>query len=293
MHLRFNNIIYVSIFVYVIISYIKNTILYHPVKANSDKYIKFYRKILQLTNSPSTIANHIVKTPDGIQLDTICIKNTNTDMYIILFHGNSGNISMRYDIVKFLYNYCSVIIFDYRSYGKSTGSNPNCKNLQIDSRAIWDFVVDKLQINPHNISLMGESLGCSLAISLAADLSKTLDSKLYPHSLILNTPFYSLASMIEINMSNINLYYASKIFSTIFGSEYESNKWIQYVNHQTSIIIAHSVRDEIIPYTEGTKLYNLINKIHPKTKFINITGTHNNLGLTEEYVYALSDIISN
>jgi len=276
----------------VILTYMKIVLLYHPVMAVPDKYIKFYQKLSNLAESDEYISNVAVPTSDGILLDTIYVKNPDTNKCIIFFHGNMGNISMRFDMIKFLYNYCSVIIFDYRSFGKSTGNSIllSGHGLRADANAIWNFATRDLKYHPNNISLFGESLGCSIAIGLASDLSKTLDNSQYPHSLILNSPFYSLSSMVEIIFDKINIGFVGNFLSLLIGSEYQSNEWIQFLNHRTKIIIAHSPRDEVVPYKEGWGLFELISGSHKNAKFINITGTHNNLGLTDNYIYALADL---
>lgn len=277
-----------------LISYVKMMILYHPVPVIPEKYYKFYQKITQLAATPKNVSKFFVRTEDGIFLDTIYITNPNTNKCIIFFHGNAGNLSMRYDMIKFLYNYASVIIFDYRSYGKSSGNHTFLSDqaLQKDAEAIWNYAVKQLNIKPNDISLFGESLGCSVAIHLASNLSKLLDQTLYPHSLVLNAPFCSLSSMIELTFQKVNIGFVGKLISYLFGREYQSKECISYINHQTKIIMAHSPRDEIIPYTEGRKLYETAIKTHPNVQFVNITGTHNNLGLTDQYIYLLADLFN-
>jgi len=91
-----------------------------------------------------------------------------------------------------------------------------------------------------------------VAIKLAADLSKTLDSNLYPHSIILNSPFNSLSSIINHTFNKYHYVILELLFSLI-ESEYDSNDWIKYISHTTKIIIAHSPTDEIIPYSDAQK----------------------------------------
>ena len=285
-------LIIILVILAIVLSYVKSIMLYHPIPANIEKYDKFYQRLIQLTESKKYVLNYIVPTIDGILLDTVYVKNPDTNKCIIFFHGNAGNISMRFDIIKFLYHYASIIIFDYRSFGKSTGDSTllSANNLKKDADAIWNFAITNLNIDPNNISFFGESLGCAIAISLAADLSKTMDSGYYPHSIICNSPFNSLASMVEVTFNKINLDFIGKLLSFFMGSEYRSDELIKYVNHKTKIILAHSPRDEIVPYNEGRRLYSAISQVHPNVKFINITGTHNNLGLTDQYIYALADL---
>lgn len=282
----------ILLIVFIILLYIKNSLLYHPTISHPFKYDKFYHRLINLAESNHYVELHQITTVDNIVLDAVSIKNPDTDKYIIFFHGNSGNLCMRFDMIKFLYNYASVLIFDYRSFGRSTGDNSNLSSraLMIDAQTVWDFVLEHFNTSANKISLVGESLGCSVAIGLASNLSKTMDSTNYPHSLVLNAPFYSLGSMIEHLFNKFNGGFIGKVMAGVLGREYESGSWIKYINHQTKIIIAHSLRDEIVPYQEGWKLYTEVSDTHPRIQFVNINGTHNNTVLTDQYIYALADL---
>lgn len=294
MYKKLISLIIILVFIFVILIYLKNNLLYHPSPAVPEKYDRFYEKLLLLTESKNFVKNYLKRTVDGNLLDTIYVKNPDSMKCIIFFHGNAGNISMRFDMIKFLYNFASVVVFDYRSFGKSSGENTFlcADGLYKDADAIWNFVVNDLKYAAKNISLFGESLGCAVAIHLAAQLSKSMDSTNYPHSLILNAPFCSLASMIELMFDKIHISYVGKIIAFLVGREYQSDKWLSFVNHTTKIIIAHSPRDEVIPYKEGQTLYISIASTHRNVKFINIAGTHNNLGLTDDYIYALAELFN-
>ncbi len=287
-------IVVMLIILFVILSYMKSNILYHPMSVDDSKYERFYQKLYQMTESNDYVENFKIKTADSIMLDVLYVKNPDTDKCVIFFHGNAGNISMRFDMIKFLYNYASVLIFDYRSFGRSTGEIANLSSTGLikDAEAVLDYAIEKIKIKASNISFFGESLGCSVAIYLAAKLSNDFNSDKYPHSLILNSPFYSLKSMIDITFNKLNIGLIGKIITPLFGREYMSNEWIQMINYRIKIIIAHSPHDEVVPYKEGLNLYNLISKTHIESKFINITGTHNNLGLTDNYIYTLADLLT-
>lgn len=286
------------IFIIVLI-YIKQLFLYQPIAACPDKYQKFYKKLLILTEENDSshsldchsrnLTNVFVSTDDGALLDTVYLRNPDNDKCIIFFHGNAGNLAMRYDMIKFLYNFCSVIIFDYRFFGRSTCENGTLSNngLLKDAYAVWNYTTH--HFHPNNISFFGESLGCAIAVQLAANISKTMNSDLYPHSLILNSPFYSLESMINIMCDKFNIHFLNSVIALLLGSEYCSNEHIQFINHNTKIVIAHSPLDEIVPYKEGWQLYKSVGN-HPHVKFVNITGTHNNLGLTDQYIYILAEL---
>lgn len=284
----------IIVIAFILLLYLKLHLLYYPLSADPVKYDKFYKKISLLSDSTNNLINNMVETSDDVLIDTLYINNADSNICIIYFPGNYGNMSMRFEMIKFLHNFASVLIFDYRSYGKSRGDryDLSCYSTELDAMAVWQYTVEKLKYKPNNISFFGESIGCSVAIHLAATLSKNLDTKFYPHSLILNSPFYSLSSMMDYTFEKINIGIISIIVSYIIGWEYRSDVEIKKINHITKIIIAHSPRDEIIPFSQAYNLYRLISLNHKNSKFITINGTHNNIGLTDEYMYALADIFS-
>jgi hypothetical protein len=282
-----------TIILFITYHIIKKMILYRPISITGDKYQNFYSKLSNyLVSQNDLIENVSIRTPDDFSLDTLHVKNPNTDICIIYLHGNEGNLTMRYDMIKFLYNFGSVFIFDYRSYGKSTGSiaDLSCEGLCNDAQYIWEYVTSTLNYHPNKVTLFGESLGCSIAIKLASDLSKTFNDNLYPNSLILNAPFSALSSIICHFLKKIGIILPESLLSLI-ETEYNSIEWIRYVSYATKIIIAHSPNDEMIPYSDAQKLYSAISSDHPNVKFINISGTHNRIGLTNNYVYSVSDIL--
>lgn len=275
-----------------LIPYLRAFILYNPTKADPKKYQKFYQKLENLTESSDYVKKFMIQTIDNVILDTIYIQNPDTNRCIIFFHGKGGNISMKYDIIKFLYNYASIVIFDYRSYGKSTGNRVTIsfKKIMIDARTIWNFVVQDLGIQPNLITLFGESLGCSIVIYLAAELCQKMDYSCCPHSIVLNAPFYNLASLIETYFNKLKIGMIGKLFSLIFGKEYLSNEMIKYIGSDVKIIIAHSPNDETIPYSEGLKLFYSIYGTHTNSKFVSTSGSHDNMTLTDNYIYLLAEL---
>ncbi|MCM8792303.1 MAG: alpha/beta hydrolase, partial [Candidatus Omnitrophica bacterium] len=63
-----------------------------------------------------------IKTEDNLVLHGWFIPDKNAQYILIFSHGNAGNISHRLEKVSFLYNLgLSILIFDYRGYGKSQG----------------------------------------------------------------------------------------------------------------------------------------------------------------------------
>ena len=264
------------------------------MKSSIIKYVLFLSKLHKLTDRDDNVINSKIKTPDNMLLDTYFVKKSDSNKCIIFFHGNAGNLSHRFDMIKFLYNFASIVIFDYRSFGNSTGDRYqlSCDNLQIDANTIWNYVVNDLKFDPNNVSLFGESLGCSVAIYLAANLSKNFNNKIYPRAVILNSPFYSFSSMVSHMLNSMNIGFMARFLNPLIGWEYQSNVQIQKINYITKIVIAHSIKDEIIPYAQAVNLYNSISKNNKNSTFIQINGSHNDPKITDNYMYLLAEVFS-
>lgn len=281
-------IIIISILTY---RYTKCLTLYQPYSPNPIKYRNFYSKLSTELVGPDCIINTTVNS-NGILLDTWFIQNKNSDMCIIFFHGEKGNVSMRFDMVKFLYNFGSVIIFDYRLYGKSTGdiNDLSAAGLLTDANAIWNYCRITLGYPGNMISFFGESLGCSIAVELGAQISKTFDCNSYPHSIILTSPFCSLSSFINAKIKKMGIGMLDSLISFV-ETEYNTAESIKYINYSIKLIISHSKDNDFVPYSEGKKLFESIPRNHPNAKFIDIVGKHDGIGLTNDYVYSVSDVL--
>lgn len=91
---------------------------------------------------------------------------------VIHFHGNEGNVSQHIGFSESLPDAgISVLIFDYRSYGKSDsgGRFLTRDELLIDSRAALTYLRTRQDVDQSRIGLLGVSLGAVYASALAAE----------------------------------------------------------------------------------------------------------------------------
>ena len=67
---------------------------------------------------------------DGSKISCWYYKKPNDTGLLLVSHGNAGNISHRGELAKHLLSdtSCSVLLYDYRGYGKSVG-NPSVKGI--------------------------------------------------------------------------------------------------------------------------------------------------------------------
>ena len=186
-------------------------------------------------------------------------RNNETNKCILLCHGNAGNISTR---VQFLYYLnrlgLSVLFFDYPGFGNSIGS-PTEKNCINSGTKFFDYLINEQKIDKNNIIVYGESIGCSIAASIA---------NIYKNKyLILLSGFTNIRDLIpEIISFGTLLYPFIRGFNTV---EYlKEREKLNFVDKKLKTLIIHSTDDELISINHG------INLAKYATHFFKITGKH-------------------
>lgn len=199
----------------------------------------------------------IITTYDGIKLNAWYFKN-NDDSPILLFcHGNAGNIGHRlFTISLFLKMGFSVLIFDYRGYGKSDGV-PTEEGTYIDAITCYDFLVKDKGCT--NIVVYGESLGGAVAAFVASKRKCT--------TLILESTFTSIPELGQ------RLY---PLFPVRILCRFKYNTLDYLKQVKIPVIVAHSREDEMVPYDMGRRLYEVA--LPPKL-FGELHGKHNDGGI--------------
>lgn len=137
------------------------------------------------------------KTRDGEQLAAYLIRPTNkraaSDITVLMFHGNAGNIGHRLPIASMLERslHCNVLMVEYRGYGLSTGT-PDEHGIKIDAQTALDWVRNRDELKGTKIIVYGQSLGGAVSTWLTAKNQKQGDIK----GLILENTFMSIRKLI-------------------------------------------------------------------------------------------------
>ena len=108
-----------------------------------------------------------LKTNDGLTLKAWyrpCLHTQSATL--VYFHGNAGRIGYRAPLVKpYLNEGFGVLLVTYRGYSGNPG-NPNEKGLYEDGIAAIEFLKQQ-GVAEESLVLMGESIGCAVAIEMA------------------------------------------------------------------------------------------------------------------------------
>ncbi len=178
------------------------------------------------------------------------------DAPVILFsHGNGGNISHRMEKLRLLREAgASVLLYDYRGYGRSTGT-PSELGTYGDGEAAYRWLTETKKLPPGRVIQMGESLGCGVAVELA------LRHK--AGGLILDSGFTSTADM------------GRRIFPWLPVNllvRYRYDNLAKLPSISCPVLVMHSPQDDIIPFAMGRRLFEAARQ--PKT-FFEMKGGHN------------------
>jgi uncharacterized protein len=225
------------------IRYIENRSIYYPMK--------------EITTTPSEFNLYYedvyFNSQDNKRLHAWFIPSQGAEFTILFNHGNAGNISHRLDKISMLHAIgFNVFIYDYRGYGKSLGS-PSETGLYKDIEGAYNYLRE-MGVSHDKIVLYGESIGGAIAIELAY--------RRPVGGIITENTFTSVKDMVKKAFPLMPYF--------IFSSRFDSLSKIEHIKCKKLII--HSVDDEIVPFTQGERLFNAA--IQPK-EFLELRGGHN------------------
>ncbi len=206
-------------------------------------------------------------TADGVKLHGWWVPAQNARGTVLLAHGNAGNISHRIDYLT-MFNRLgySVLLFDYRGYGKSGGS-PSEEGTYRDAEAAWQHLTEARKFKARDIVIVGESLGGGVATWLAV--------KYPPRALILASTFTSVPDL----GAEVYPWLPVRLLARI---EYANLQRIRQI--EAPVLIAHSRSDDIIPFAHGEALFAAARE--PKQLLV-LSGGHN-----DGFIYARDEWIA-
>ena len=216
---------------------------------------------------PSFASEHLIGTNDGETIQSFYFKHQVAEKLplLIYFHGNAGNLFFRFDSAIRLYQMKqNVLLISYRGYAKSTGS-PTESGIYQDGAAAVKFAIDNLGYREHEISILGRSLGSTVAVHIAQNHNFK--------KVLLITPLTSGRDMaVAMGLG---------MFKFIAGNSYNSLEKIN--NLRSPVLIIHGDRDEVVPYHMGKKLFETYNG--PKHMVTIRNGRHNDLTEIDPELY--------
>lgn len=208
---------------------------------------------------------------DGTQLHAWYFAHPNPKQVILYAHGNGGHLAHRASLMQYLIERLdvSIMIFDYRGYGRSEGI-PTVVGVLQDARAARSKLSTIADLPESDIILMGRSLGGAVV----ADLTRSVA----PRALILESTFSSFKDIAAV---------AAPSLAWLVPKE-KLNSLSALAAYSGPLLQSHGNRDQTIPFALGKKLFDAA--AGPK-KFMVIDGGGHNGHQGWEYYAELNRFI--
>ena len=222
-------------------------------------------------------------SPDsiGLAFEDLMLKSGNEQIHawyvpakenkgtVLFCHGNAGNLGHRMSTIR-AWNEVgmNVLLFDYRGFGKSSGS-PSEQGCYEDAEAAHLWLKEKGLLEGLFV-IHGRSLGGGVA-SWASE-------KFKPDGLILESTFTSVPDL-------GSHYYPFLPIGMISSIKFPTEERLETI--RIPLLVIHGVKDEVIPYKMGRKIAD-----QHKADFIELMGKHNSgFDVTSEYIPGLRSFI--
>ncbi len=211
-----------------------------------DQFIYFPQKYPQgpydQASSIPNLQDCWITTPDSVKIHGWYVTAESAKATFVISHGNAGNISHRYLILRSLqkrgYN---VLMYDYRGYGRSEGS-PSEEGVYLDGRAALDYVLALRGVDSSRTLLWGTSLGGAVAVDVATHRPVA--------GMILESTFTSAKEVARVLYPFLPVHF-------FLRTKLNSIEKIKSLH--VPILIVHGSHDTIIPAGFGRKLFEAAN----------------------------------
>ncbi|KAK8925110.1 hypothetical protein H634G_05707 [Metarhizium anisopliae BRIP 53293] len=227
----------------------------------------------------------VIPTDDGEKLSAYYIRGPregrNSNVTVIMFHGNAGNIGHRLPIARLLINYtgCNVFMLEYRGYGTSTGE-PDEAGLNMDAQTGLKYLRERAETRDHRLVIYGQSLGGAVSIRLVAKNQEAGDII----GLVLENTFLSMRKLIP------SVIPPAKYLTLLCHQVWPSEATLPSIT-KVPILFLSGLQDEIVPPSHMRQLYDLCNAPDKRWKPLP-GGDHNSSVLEDGYFEAIADFVA-
>jgi fermentation-respiration switch protein FrsA (DUF1100 family) len=212
-----------------------------------------------------------IESTDGAVLHGWFAPAANPRAVVLFCHGNAGNVVSNLETLTLFRDRlnCTVLVFDYRGYGKSKGT-PDEDGVLDDADSARRWLAKRCKVGPDDVVLAGHSLGGGVAVHLAARYGA--------RGLVLWNTFSSLPD-VAFNLVHlpVGLLMRTKLDSRAKIGDYHG-----------PLLQTHGDADQVIPYKLGRKLFDAANE--PK-RFVPIPGGGHNDPPSPQFVAALDEFL--
>ncbi|MFM7601769.1 MAG: alpha/beta hydrolase [Pseudanabaena sp.] len=228
---------------------------------------KYEDVLIPVKNADGTSENmHGWWLPNAKQEEKVNLSDRQVILYL---HGKGKNISANAKHANRLMRMgFSVLLIDYRGYGRSEGGFPSESSVYKDAQTAWDYLVQK-GYQPNQIMIYGHSLGGAIAIDLAIKHPDAL-------GMIVDASFTSMSDMAQLDPK-----YRVFPIDLLIHQRFDSIAKVRSL--AVPVLYIHGTADDLIPAAMSQRLYEAT----PTRKQIVLipNGGHNNNASTNEPLY--------
>ncbi len=191
---------------------------------------------------------------------------------LLYAHGNAGNVASCKWPLRLLQEKLgvSVLAFDYRGYGRSTGA-PTEAGILADARAARRWLAGRTGVAETDIVLLGRSLGGAVAVDLAAHDGA--------RGLILENTFTSMPEVAACKTSTFSVQRLMRV---------RLDSLAKIGAYHGPLLQTHGDADQTVPCELGRRLFAAANE--PK-RFLPVRGGGHNDPPSLEYYRALNEFL--
>jgi fermentation-respiration switch protein FrsA (DUF1100 family) len=180
----------------------------------------------------------MVPSSDGGSIATLYLPNPRATLTLLYSHGNAEDLGQLAPwLEQYRQNGFSVLAFDYRGYGASTGGPPSTAGATRDMETVYRHAVGTLGVSPASIVLLGRSVGSGPATDLAA--------RVPVGGLVIESGFVSAFRVL------------TRVALLPFD-KFENLRTIRRVG--CPVLVIHGMEDAVIPFSHGQRLYEAANQ---------------------------------
>ncbi|HEY9657920.1 MAG TPA: alpha/beta hydrolase [Allocoleopsis sp.] len=207
------------------------------------------------------------------------IPATGQEVGVLLYlHGNGLNISANVAHAHRFHKLgLSVLLMDYRGYGKSVGGFPTEAKVYEDAQLMWNYLTQTRKIPADRIFIYGHSLGGAIAIDLAVH---------HPNApgVIVDGSFTSMA-----DMARLNPLFSRFPINFVLTQRFNSIRKVRAL--QMPVLFIHGTADDRVPSFMSQALY--VAAPEPKFLYLVPQAGHNDVAEVagDEYLQTTQQFI--
>lgn len=188
--------------------------------------------------------------------------NQSESKILLYFHGNGINIGANVARANYFHQLgFSVLLIDYRGYGRSDGGFPTELTVYQDASIAWNYLVQQRQVKPEQIFIYGHSLGGAIAIDLGLQHPEAA-------GLIVESSFTSMQEMADLKGW-------SRVFpvNLLLTQRFDSIAKVKSL--KLPVLFTHGTFDQRVPFQMSQTLFAVAPE--PKQLVLFPGANHNNV----------------